>query len=290
MKIEHGKTYTLRNGGEVTVYTYSDGSYRGVYPWIGLFEGISHRWMRDGKFIEGEALHAKDIVAEKIAPNKVSNNILPEDSDARKDIPICTGVVDYFPAALAEVAKISKFGNDKHNPGQPLNWSRNKSLDHADCIMRHLVDRGGFAEDGTRHSAALAWRALALLQDELEREGAPVPKTPRLDGRGPAADAADEREKLAHLQREKEQAEKRLMDSLKAKGPGDVRFVEPTPNKVFDQLHREAQAEMNKFLNDLLKSVRIGVDRAKPGGDVSTAVLCKVRPDGSIEVLQFWDL
>lgn len=100
----------------------------------------------------------------------MSDCILPENSDDRKGIPVVTGVMDYFPLAIAEVAKVSKLGNDKHNPGQPLHWDRSKSTDHADCIGRHLIDRGKFAEDGTRHSAALAWRALALLQEEMERE------------------------------------------------------------------------------------------------------------------------
>lgn len=98
---------------------------------------------------------------------------LPTDSEERKSIPLCTGVLDYFAAALVEVAKVSKAGNDKHNPGQPLHWSRGKSADHADCIMRHLADRGTIDPGtGVRHSAELAWRALALLQTELEAEGA----------------------------------------------------------------------------------------------------------------------
>lgn len=96
--------------------------------------------------------------------------LLPEGSAERKDIPITTGVLDYFPLAIAAVAQLSKIGNDKHNPGEPLHWAREKSTDHADCIARHLIDRGKFAADGTRHSAALAWRALALLQTELESE------------------------------------------------------------------------------------------------------------------------
>ena len=37
-------------------------------------------------------------------------------------------------AALAEVARVSKAGNDQHNPGQPLHWARDKSADHADCV------------------------------------------------------------------------------------------------------------------------------------------------------------
>lgn len=106
---------------------------------------------------------------------------LPADSAARKAVPLVTGVLDYFPAALAEVAKVSKAGNDKHNPGQPLHHSRGKSTDHADSLLRHLVDRGTVdADTGMRHSAEVAWRALALLQQELEDEGAPLARGARL--------------------------------------------------------------------------------------------------------------
>lgn len=108
------------------------------------------------------------------------HNVLPTDTASRKGIPLVTGVLDYFPAALAEVAKLSKAGNDKHNPGEDLHWAREKSADEADCIVRHLVDRGTVdAEDGIRHSAKVAWRALALLQKELEAEGAPMPRGAR---------------------------------------------------------------------------------------------------------------
>jgi hypothetical protein len=99
---------------------------------------------------------------------------LPTDAAQRKEIPVCTGVLDYFTAALAEVAKVSKVGNDQHNPGEPLHWARDKSNDQADCIARHLMERGTIDTDGMRHSAKLAWRALALLQLELEAEGAPM--------------------------------------------------------------------------------------------------------------------
>lgn len=98
--------------------------------------------------------------------------ILPTDPQERKGIPITTGVLDYFPLAIAEVARLSKAGNDQHNPGEPLHWDRSKSTDHADTIGRHLIDRGKLDSDGQRHSAKLAWRALALLQTELEAEAA----------------------------------------------------------------------------------------------------------------------
>lgn len=93
---------------------------------------------------------------------------LPADAKKRKNLPITRGVLDYFPDAIAAVAEVSRLGNEQHNPGEPLHWAREKSTDHADCIARHLIERGTADSDGARHSAKLAWRALALLQTELE--------------------------------------------------------------------------------------------------------------------------
>ena len=103
-----------------------------------------------------------------------SGNLLPSDAKERKQIPIGTGVLDYFPAALAEVAKVSFKGNEQHNPGEPLHWARGKSTDQFDTMVRHGFERGTRDTDGQRHSAKMAWRALAILQLELEAEGAPV--------------------------------------------------------------------------------------------------------------------
>lgn len=98
-------------------------------------------------------------------PARVS---VPTEAKDRKAIPLASGVLDYFPLALIEVAKTSKAGNDQHNPGQPLHWAKHLSTDHADCILRHLMDRGTVDSDGILHTAKVAWRALALLQTELE--------------------------------------------------------------------------------------------------------------------------
>jgi len=93
---------------------------------------------------------------------------IPTDAQARKAIPIATGVLDYFPRALCAVAECSRAGNEQHNPGQPLRWDRSKSKDEADALIRHFLERGTVDTDNIRHSAKVAWRALALLEKELE--------------------------------------------------------------------------------------------------------------------------
>jgi hypothetical protein len=98
--------------------------------------------------------------------------MLPTDPKARTGVPIATGALDYFPAAIAAVAECSKKGNDQHNPGKPLHWDRSKSQDESDALIRHFLERGAVDTDGIRHSAKVAWRALALLQKEIERNNA----------------------------------------------------------------------------------------------------------------------
>jgi hypothetical protein len=90
------------------------------------------------------------------------------DAEERKQQPLYRGVVKYFPDALLEVSKVSYAGSKQHNPDKPLHWDRSKSGDELDALMRHLVDAGTFDTDGVRHSAKVAWRALANLQKELE--------------------------------------------------------------------------------------------------------------------------
>lgn len=99
----------------------------------------------------------------------------PTNNGTRKDRPVFSGVMQYFPDALLEVALHSKKGNDKHNPGEPLRWAKEKSTDQADCVARHLIDIGPNwdaidEETQSYHATALAWRALALLQTVLERK------------------------------------------------------------------------------------------------------------------------
>jgi len=110
---------------------------------------------------------------------------LPTDSQERKNYPLFRGCLRYFPAALAGVAKISKLGNDKHNPGEEMHHARGKSPDHGDCILRHLIDTEDLLAKWDRDDQVLeqeilnevsqmAWRALALSQELHERFGAPM--------------------------------------------------------------------------------------------------------------------
>jgi hypothetical protein len=94
-------------------------------------------------------------------------------ADDRKQRPVFSGVLQYFPDAIREVARCSWVGNEQHNPGKHLHWDRSKSTDEADALVRHLMEAGTLDTDGIRHSAKVAWRALALLQKELEAEHSP---------------------------------------------------------------------------------------------------------------------
>ena len=179
---------------------------------------------------------------------------LPTTSAERKAVPLARGCLDYFPAALAAVAELSWHGNDKHNPGEELHHARGKSSDHADCIMRHLMDRGTLdPEDGLRHSVKVAWRALALLQEELEAAGAPVARGARL----PECDDCDE----AHATGPCPPNEANLqaaMHQAPVSAPFDVEGypliqVDHAPHAVKDGCHCMCKHTMQAF-HDMLKT------------------------------------
>lgn len=91
---------------------------------------------------------------------------LPNDSAARKELPLGKVFFGMFPAAMVGVTENVMAGNRKHlgdDPDIPKH-DRSKSADHLDCIMRHAMD--GDIE-------AVATRALMWLQEVREAEGAP---------------------------------------------------------------------------------------------------------------------
>lgn len=93
------------------------------------------------------------------------------EAQKRKETPIFSGVVKYFPLALEEVARVSFAGSKQHHPNEPLHWDKAKSTDDADALMRHLTDYAKGIEldtDEVPHLAKVAWRALAVLEKYLE--------------------------------------------------------------------------------------------------------------------------
>ena len=109
----------------------------------------------------------KGIIMGRIKP---PTKELHMDSKERKERPVFTGVLRYFPDAIMEIARVSLAGNKQHHPDKPLHWDRDKSNDDLDALTRHLIDAGTIDDDGIRHTAKVAWRALACLQKELEQD------------------------------------------------------------------------------------------------------------------------
>ncbi len=131
-------------------------------------EGIE----KDGTLVCGEA--SDDYAEQFVHPKDAVLLLFDSKSEAakRKAQPIARGVLDYFSDALLAVAEVSRVGGEQHHPGQPIHWIFGASSDHADCLIRHLIDRGTLDTDGLSHTAKVAWRALALLQTELESKDA----------------------------------------------------------------------------------------------------------------------
>ena len=87
-----------------------------------------------------------------------TNNALPTEAKARKTSPMYSGLIKYFPHALAAVSHCSYLGNAQHHPATPLHWDMAKSADELDALVRHMVE-----EDWDK----VAWRALANLERKL---------------------------------------------------------------------------------------------------------------------------
>lgn len=91
-------------------------------------------------------------------------------SAERKAMPIDAGDLKYFPDAHAATARVSVKGNEKHNPGEPLHWSRGKSNDHIECVVRHLLTPYEIdPETGEPHINHALWRLKAAVQIAEEK-------------------------------------------------------------------------------------------------------------------------
>ena len=103
----------------------------------------------------------------------------PFTAKERKERPVYSGVLRYFPKALLEIARVSYVGHEQHNAGTPMRWDRSKSPDEADAAVRHLMEAGTLDTDGLRHTAKACWRLLALLEKELESAEVYAPRINR---------------------------------------------------------------------------------------------------------------
>lgn len=101
-----------------------------------------------------------DAINKSAHAQKRKGSVLPEDAQARKDIPVYTGFINYFPRAISAVAKISLIGGLQHGQtAETLHWDRSKSGDELDAMMRHILD-GDWEQ--------VAWRAMANLEKKEE--------------------------------------------------------------------------------------------------------------------------
>lgn len=117
------------------------------------------------KFIDGRrALLIASARLDKAKPGAFIDSLT---SAERKTVAVSRGLFAYFPDALALIARHSYRSNEKHNPGEPVHWVREKSSDHEDCILRHslsiAIDPNSL-DDGQPHIVCRAWRSLAALQ------------------------------------------------------------------------------------------------------------------------------
>jgi hypothetical protein len=95
---------------------------------------------------------------------------MEKNKEKRKQIPLYSGVIKYFPDALCEVARVSYIGSKQHHPEKELHWDREKSSDDLDALMRHLLEAGTYDDDGILHDSKIVWRSLANLQKVLEKK------------------------------------------------------------------------------------------------------------------------
>lgn len=94
-------------------------------------------------------------------------------SEERKNHPVYSGFLKYFPRACMAISAHSLKANNKHNPGEPLHWNRDKSGDEMDALVRHIVDKADgmvYDEDGLMVDVAIAWRAMANIEKVLEQQ------------------------------------------------------------------------------------------------------------------------
>ena len=173
---------TVYRGGEefvIPVYqiTYSDGSmYNLDYGYLSA-EQVANKHLAPGAIIpvkDPKFLEQIKAFAPLQEVDPTGRN--PHEEGAKLDAgkaPILSGVIQYFPRALREVAKVSQYGMTKYTW---KGWEAvpNGVVRYGDALARHLVDEGieGPIDPSTRlrHAAQVAWNSLARLELILKEE------------------------------------------------------------------------------------------------------------------------
>ena len=142
-------------------------SPQGSNYWSDIYDSLLDRTYFDAPQLTPEGLkrNAIDQLFERLATEAEMEEMeetiasaLPTDAAARKEHPVYSGFINYFPHAIAAVSNLSYKGNQQHHPDKPLHWDMNKSSDELDAMMRHVID-GDWEQ--------VAWRAMANLERKL---------------------------------------------------------------------------------------------------------------------------
>ena len=122
------------------------------------------------QYVEHEYELNERMSREKLKDIDVQSEDVSE-AQKRKDTPVFSGVLKYFPNALKEISKCSKAGNDQHHPDKPLHWDMDKSKDEYDALTRHLIDHtiDPVDTDGILHLTKVAWRSFSRIRTSLNK-------------------------------------------------------------------------------------------------------------------------
>jgi hypothetical protein len=148
-----------------SVVRYSnETSLSGGYIWPAEYnDGLDESWYFDVSQLEKPTVDSKPVLDYDVM----------DEAKKRKMTPMYSGLLAYFPDALALVARNSMVGHYQHNDhNDPMYWDRSKSADEMDAMIRHMADhsKNPRDKDGTLHMSKVAWRALAFVQKFIEEE------------------------------------------------------------------------------------------------------------------------
>ena len=191
-KIEFAKKGCLLiDDKPATVFRFASCVVAGGYVWPANYnQGLDASWYFKKSWLhEGKAHWAltdsdrydmlNDAITAKAEKPKLDYEAMDE-AKKRKMTPMYSGLLAYFPDALALVARNSMIGHYQHNdPKDPMYWDREKSADDPDAMLRHLADhsKDPYDDDGRLHLGKAAWRSLAMLQKFIEEQNQCPPST-----------------------------------------------------------------------------------------------------------------